>query len=166
MPQGLKQKLTPEAARQVLAGEMPLSVLFGVSKGQLAEMASLGHQLWKQGRRQEAQKIFRGLIALDEKTYYGHAGMGLVAMSQEDLATAEQYLNKAFELEPSDASVAVNLGEVLLRQGKLEPAISALESASKLDLSGSNPGAARARAILTGIGGGAAEMRGKPVTSR
>ena len=166
MPQGLTQKLTPEAARQVLAGKMPLSELFGVSKAQLAEMASLGHQLWKQGRRVEAQKIFRALIALDERSYYGHAGMGLVAMSQEDLATAEHYLNKAFELEPSDASVAVNLGEVLLRQGKLEPAIAALESASKLDSSGSNPGATRARAILTGIGRGAAEMGKKPVTTR
>jgi tetratricopeptide (TPR) repeat protein len=166
MPHGLKQNLTPEAARQVLAGEMPLSALFGVSKGQLAEMASLGHQLWKQGRRQEAQKIFRGLLALDEKTYYGHAGMGLVAMSHEDLSAAEQYLNRAFELEPSDASVAVNLGEVLLRQGKLEPAIAALESASKLDPSSSNAGAARARAILIGIGRGAAEMSKKPMATR
>jgi tetratricopeptide (TPR) repeat protein len=164
--QALNQMLTPETARQLLTGEMPLGALFGVSKGQLAGMASFGHQLWRQGRRLEAQKIFRGIIALDERSYYGHAGMGLVAMSQEDLATAEQYLNKAFELEPSDASVAVNLGEVLLRQGKLEPAISALESASKLDPSGVNPGSARARAILIGIGRGAAELSKKPVPSR
>lgn len=155
--------MTPDVARQVLSGEAPLSTLFGVSKPQLAEMALFGHQLWKQGRRVEAQKVFRGLLALDETAYYGHAGMGLVAMSEDDLATAEQYLKRALELEPSDASVAVNLGEVLLRQGKLEPAIAALEAAAALDPSGHNPGAARARAILLGIGHGIAELRKNPV---
>jgi Flp pilus assembly protein TadD len=162
----LKTSVTPELARQVLSGEAPLSALFGVSREQLAEMALFGHQLWKQGRRAEAQKVFRGLIALEETAYYGHAGMGLVAMSQDDLAGAEQYLGKAMDLEPSDPSVAVNLGEVLLRQGKLEPAIAALESAMRLDPSGRNAGAARARAILVGIGHGAAELRKTAVEAK
>jgi Flp pilus assembly protein TadD len=166
MPQAPKPLLTPDSARQLLAGQMPLSALFGVSPGQLADMASFGHQLWRQGRRPEAEKIFRGLIALDEKTYYGHAGLGLVAMSNEDLVTAELHLRKAVELEPNDASVAVNLGEVLLRQGKLEAALAALEAASKIDSSGANPGSTRARAILAGIGHGAAEIRKNTTATR
>jgi Flp pilus assembly protein TadD len=158
MAEGSSFHVTPEVARQVLSGETPLSALFGVSKGQLAEMALFGHQLWRQGRRNEAAKVFRGLIALDDTVYYGHAGMGLVAMSRGDFCTAEQYLAKAVALEPSDAAVAVNLGEVLLRLGKVEPALAAFQSAALLDPSGHNPGAARARAILVGLGRGAAEI--------
>jgi Tfp pilus assembly protein PilF len=145
-------------ARQVLSGDAPLSALFGVSKAQMAEMALFGHQLWRQGRRLDATKVFRGLIALDDTAYYGHAGMGLVAMSQEDFGTAEQYLTKAVALEPSDAAVTVNLGEVLLRLGKVEPALAAFQSAAGLDPTGRHPGAARARAILVGLGRGVAEM--------
>jgi Tfp pilus assembly protein PilF len=159
--------VTPEMARAVVSGGAPLSTLFGVSKGQLAEMARFGHQLWRQGRRVEAQKVFCGLIALDESSYYGHAGMGLVAMSQDDYPGAERYLTKAAALEPSDAAVAVNLGETLLRQGKLEPAIASFQSAARLDASGQNAGAARARAILIGLGRGAAEMlRGTKVGAK
>jgi len=154
MPQPLHAQVTPELARQVLSGDAPLSSLFHVSREQIAEMALFGHQLWRQGRRVEARKVFRGLIALDDTAYYGHAGMGLVAMSQDDLGSAEHYLTRALALEPSDAAVAVNLGEVLLRQGKVEPAIAAFRTAASLDPSGVNAGAARARAILVGLGSG------------
>jgi predicted Zn-dependent protease len=160
MPQSPGEKLTPDAARRVLSGELPLSALLGVSTEQIAGMASLGHQFWKQGRRREAQKMFRALVALDEKSYYGHAGLGLVAMEEEDLAAAEEHLRTALALQPHDAAVAVNLGEVLLRQGKLEAAILALDAAAQLDATGT--GGTRARAILTGIGRGAAEVRKKP----
>jgi Flp pilus assembly protein TadD len=166
MVQSSNLNVTPEVARQVLSGDAPLSALFGVSKGQLAEMALFGHQLWRQGRRHEATKVFRGLIALDETAYYGHAGMGLVAMSQEDFGTAEQYLAKAVALEPSDAAVAVNLGEALLRLGKVEPALAAFQSAASLDPSGHNPGASRARAILVGLGRGVSEIQKQRVEAK
>ena len=162
MPQTLGEKLTAEVARGLLSGELPLSAALGVSAEQIAGMASLGHQFWKQGRRREAQKMFHALIALDERSYYGYAGLGLVAMQEDDLAAAEQYLRTALSIESRDASVAVNLGEVLLRRGQLEAAIVALDAAARLDPTGADAGSARARAILTGIGRGVADVRKNP----
>lgn len=149
--------MTPELVRGLLSGETQLRALFGLSRPQLAAMAAQGHQLWQQGRRQEALRIFRALIALDERLYYGHAGLGLAAMSIEDFTEAEQHLRTAASLEPNDSSVASNLGEVLLQLGRLEDAIRELHRAAALDTTGRNPGAARARAILQGIASGVAE---------
>jgi Flp pilus assembly protein TadD len=148
--------LTPELVRGLLSGETQLRALFGLSRPQLAAMAAEGHQLWQQGRRQEALRIFRALIALDDRLYYGHAGLGLAAMCDENFAEAEQHLKTAAALEPNDASVASNLGEVLLRLDRLEDAIRELNRAASLDATGRNPGAARARAILQGIAHGVA----------
>ena len=149
--------LTPELVRGLLSGETQLRALFGLSRPQLAAMAAQGHQMWQQGRRQEALRIFRALISLDERLYYGHAGLGLAAMCDENFAEAEQHLRTAAALEPNDSSVASNLGEVLLRLDRLEDAIIELRRAVSLDSAGRNPGAARARAILQGIANGVAE---------
>jgi len=149
--------LTPELVRGLLSGETQLRALFGLSRPQLAAMAAQGHQVWQQGRREEALRVFRALIALDESLYYGHAGLGLAAMCTEDFAAAEQHLRTAAMLEPNDTAVASNLGEVLLQRGRLEEAIKELQRAAQLDPTGRNPGAARARAILQGIASGVAE---------
>ena len=148
--------LTPELVSGLLSGETQLRALFGLSRPQLAAMAAQGHQLWQQGRRQEALRIFRALVALDERLYYGHAGLGLAAMCDENFAVAEQHLKTAAALEPEDASVATNLGEALLRLDRLEDAIRELTRAAGIDATGRDPGAARARAILQGIAQGVA----------
>jgi tetratricopeptide (TPR) repeat protein len=143
--------LTSEMARDLVSGAAPLNQMFNVSPEQIAEIALFGHDLWRQGRREEARKVFLGLIALDEGIYYGHAGMGLLAMAEGDFASAEKYLEKAAALEPSDVAVGANLGEVLLRQGKIEAAVTALQHAAELDKSGKHAGAIRARAILVAL---------------
>lgn len=141
--------LPPELARGVLTGDIPLSKLFGLSTAQLAEMANRGYQYWQQGRRSEARRAFKALVALDEKLYYGHAGLGLLAMHAGDMVEAEAFLRRAVELQPRDPSVVSNLGEVLLQRGKLEEALRVLGAAA--ELSPNHPGSVRARAILEGI---------------
>ena len=141
-------------SREVLSGSAPLATYVGVSPSELAGMAAFGHDLWRQGRPGDAAKIFLGLIALDEKTYYGHAGMGLVAMSKGDLDSAERHLKRALALEASDRVVAINLGEVLLRKGEIETAISVIRSAAGPDGAPNDSGAVRARAILAALGRG------------
>lgn len=151
-------QLTPQVARQVLKGEVPLRTLLGVSPQRLLQMAAEGHELWKQGRRQDARQMFQALVAVDDSLYYGHAGLGLAAMQEEDFTAAHKHLSRALELEPADASVAVNLGEVLLRLGQLPEAVAMMETAVKLDPTAKHPGAKRAAAILAGIGEGISEM--------
>lgn len=147
-------QVTADAARQVLSGEMALSKLLNVSRAELAGMAAFAHELWRQGRRPEARQMFEALIAADGQLYYGHAGMGLVAMQEEDFVAAQHHLARAAELEPGDPAVAVNLGEALVRLERIQEALPVLQHALALDPTLRNPGAARAAAILLGIGQG------------
>ncbi len=153
------RNVSPEIARQVLNGEKPLSALLGVSEADVLQMANFGHDLWRQGRYEDAAKIFQGIVALDANIYYGHAGLGLASMKMERYEAAEKHLTTAHSLAPHDSSVAVNLGETLLHLGKLPEAITMMQRAMEAG-GGSDSGAARARAILVGVGHGIAELTG------
>jgi len=141
-----------EAAERIVAGEQPARVL-GVSENQIQALAVLGYNLYQQGKLGEAETMFRGIAALDNKSYFGFAGLGAVALAKRppDLDTAYSNLSRAVELKPTDATVQANLGEVLLRQGKVEDAKPYLEKAFQLDPGHKDPGANRARAIVGGL---------------
>src|SRR6476660_4043826 len=116
-----------DAAKRIIAGEEMGEVL-GVSDTQLKAIAALGYNKYEQGRLEDAETMFRGVAALDTKSYFGYAGLGTIALAKRppDLETAFTNLSKAAELKPDDATIQANLGEVLLRQGKLEQAKSHL----------------------------------------
>ena len=158
-------QVTADAARKVLNGELSLSTLLNVSRQELAAMAAFAYELWRQGRRQEARKMFEALVAADGQLYFGHAGLGLVAMQEENFAAAHLHLARAVGLEPADAAVVVNLGEVLLRLERLPEALPVLQRAAALDPSLRHPGSARAAAILIGIGQGVADLANAPAVS-
>jgi len=139
------------ALEKVIAGELPFNVYFGFNRGQLDAMAALGFNLYEQGRNRDAERIFKGLIALDSKLFYGYAGMGAMALSEEKLDEALSYLRKAAELEPNDPTIHANLGETLLRQAKFDEAAAEFEKALALDADEDDPGANRARAIIDGM---------------
>lgn len=148
-----QQQLTPaEAAKKIVAGEKPATVL-GVSDTQIQALAALGYNQYQQGRLDDAEALFRGVSALDPSSYFGYAGMGAVALAKRppDLNAAFTNLSKAAELKPTDATVQANLGEVLLRQGKVDEAKTYLEKAFALDPGHNDPGANRARAIVGGL---------------
>lgn len=164
MPLFQSRNVSPEMARQVLSGEKPLSTLLGVSESDVMQLANFGHDLWRQGRYQDAAKVFQGIVALDENIYYGHAGLGLASMKMERYEAAEKHLAKAHALAPQDSSVAVNLGETLLHLGKLPEAIAMMQRAIEAGSTG-DAGANRARAILLGVGHGVAELTSSRTTS-
>jgi tetratricopeptide (TPR) repeat protein len=141
-----------KAAQRLLAGEQ-LGAVLGLSELQVQGFAALGYNLYQQGQLKEAEKLFRGVTAFDSKSYLGYAGLGAVALATKppNLDAAYTNLTKALELKPTDASVQANLGEVLLRQGKLEEAKKHLERAFQLDPGHNDPGANRARALVSGL---------------
>ena len=124
---------------------------FKLGKDQLDAIAVLGFQLYEQGKVDDATTMFDSLITFDNKNYLGFAGRGCIALSQEKLDDAVQYLSKAAELNPTDAAVHANLGETYLRQAKFEQATAEFTTALDLDPEEVDPGANRARAILDGM---------------
>jgi tetratricopeptide (TPR) repeat protein len=135
----------------VISGHAPWNSLFNVGTQQIQAMAALASNLYEQGQNRNAESIFQGLIALDDNSYYGYAGMGALALSEERLEEALSYLQKAAELQPKDPTVRANLGETLLRQARFREAAEQFEKALTLDPGEHDPGANRARAILEGM---------------
>ncbi len=158
------------AATRILAGEQ-LKDVFGLDQRQIQGLAALGYNLYQQGKFKEAGTIFRGLIAADEKSYYGYAGLGALYLAHNppDLKRAQENLLKAAELNPEDASVQANLGEVLLRQAKFDESAKLFKKAMELDPKQHDPGANRARAIVGGMNTVISELqrieRGHPPSS-
>jgi Flp pilus assembly protein TadD len=148
-----QQLLQPaEAAKRIKAGEKPATVL-GVSDTQIQALAALGYNQYQEGKLDDAQTLFRGITALDPTSYFGYAGLGAIALAKRppDLDSAHENLTKAAEIKPTDATVQANLGEVLLRMGKVDEAKGHLEKAFQLDPGHNDPGANRARAIVGGL---------------
>jgi tetratricopeptide (TPR) repeat protein len=147
-----QQVTADELAKRIEAGEPPVHIL-GMTDTQLKAIIALGYNKYQQGKLDAADTMFRGAAALDPTNYLGYAGAGAVALARKpaDLETAYTNLSKAAELNGDDASIQANLGEVLLRQGKVLEAKEHLEKAFQLDPDHKDPGVNRARALVSGI---------------
>jgi Flp pilus assembly protein TadD len=140
-----------DALTQVLAGALPMNTFIGLGDEQIQAIAALGFVNYQQGRMDDARQLFEGLTALDSTSYFGHAGLGAIALFQNELEAAETHLRDAAERNPKDPTVLANLGETLLRQAKTEEAASFFKKSLDLDPDNTDPGANRARAILHGM---------------
>jgi tetratricopeptide (TPR) repeat protein len=141
-----------EVEKRVKNGEQ-LATVLGISDPQIEGLAALGYNAYQQGQLKNAETFFAGVVALDSRSYVGNAGLGAVAMAQKPprLDVAYLYLSKAAELRPDDATIQANLGEVLIRQGKIEEAKPHLERAFQLDPQYKDRGVNRARALVAGL---------------
>jgi tetratricopeptide (TPR) repeat protein len=124
-----------------------------LTQQQIDSFASLGYNFYQQGKFDEAKKIFDGLTLVEPDSFYGFAGLGALELAKNppDLDNALANLHKAVELNPNSASIRANLGEVLLRQAKLQEAVAEFNKAMELDPEKKDAGANRARAMLTGL---------------
>ena len=150
--------------RNILAGKEKLALNLEMSKNQLAALAALGFRFYEQGNLRDARTLFEWLAVLDPNLYFGHAGLGAMALRNEELDDAVRHLQRAAELKTQDPAVYANLGEALLRQANFQEAATAFEQALKLDASERNPSANRARAILRGMSLAASQMKGESAT--
>jgi tetratricopeptide (TPR) repeat protein len=144
-------KMTMQHETEPRKSDALTDCLFGLTRSELHAIEVLGFQLYEQGRTVEAQTIFQGLIALDRRMYQGYAGMGALALAEQNLEQAADWLTQAVERNANDPTVQANLGETLLRLGRFEPAAAAFEKALQLDPEQKDPGANRARAIVSGM---------------
>ena len=128
-----------------------LPPLFGLSKCEIEAIEVLGFELYQQGRMREAGAIFEGLIGVDDQMYHGYAGKGAVALAQEKLDEAVDWLTQALERNADDPTVHANLGEALLRLGRFDEAAAEFEKTLMLDPQQKDPRANRTHAILAGM---------------
>src|SRR5215203_3756842 len=94
-----------------------------ISPQEFAEMGRVGAMYYQQGNFEKARTIFEGLVELDPESAIAHSALGgLLTLQQED-AKALEHLSRAIEINPSQIAPYVNLGEIYIRQQKIEDAV-------------------------------------------
>jgi len=92
-----------------------------------------GSELLKQGKLDDAQKVFRAALALDTENARVLALLGLSHFRAGQFSDARPIYEQLVERTPTDASHRLNLGLVYLKLNDSDRAISALEASRALD---------------------------------
>lgn len=91
-----------------------------------------GVLLRKLRRQPEAVKVLEAAIKLNPKTLAAQQNLGNVLLDLNDGARAEGLFTKLVRVEPRNAEFVRQLGRSLMKQGKVEPALSRLRQAVTL----------------------------------
>ena len=92
-----------------------------------------GSELLKQGKLEDAQKVFRAALVLDSTNARVLALLGLSLFRGGKFDQARPIYEQLVERAPTEASHRLNLGLVYLKLGDAEHAIGALEASRALD---------------------------------
>ena len=140
-----------KALKRFIKGKITLAELQGFSKETQYKLAELGFNMVSGGKLDEAEKIFRGLVALDPKDPYFLLASGSIAQRKGELQQAEKWYSEALERSHDHAVALANRGEVRLELGKLQEGAEDLIESLKLDPKLEQPTSQRARALLVGL---------------
>lgn len=113
----------------------------------MLEKAMSGFSHYERGNFVEARRIFEELTKLDGNECYYWTALGAVHLAEDSLEQAETALDKALSLNDQELAAYLNRGEVYLRKGLNEKAISDFQRAANLDPKNETPLSARARAL-------------------
>lgn len=122
-----------------------------ISPQEFMEMGRVGAMYYQQGNYDKARTIFEGLVELDSQSAEAHSALGALLTLQQEDEVAVKHLHEAVKINPLQIAPFVNLGEIFIRQEKIEDAVDNLKKAIELDPEEKDAGANRARAMILGI---------------
>jgi len=118
-----------ELARRVVEEGKAIREALGIGGEYVETMEYYAHQLYQNGKLEEAGVLLEGVLALDEARYYPYLLVGDIAMQEERWEEAAKCLQAAAEFGPDSSLVEGKLGEALLRVGRIEAAVGRLRRA-------------------------------------
>jgi tetratricopeptide (TPR) repeat protein len=145
--------INEENLKKFMIGEMTWAQLEGITMEQAYAFAELGYTLFEQGRYDEAQQIFEGLVISNPYDGYLHSVLGSIYARKDMHEEAVVEYSIAMELDPENIMVYVNRAEILLQHGEFEYAMDDLKAAIDLDPNGEDPAGLRARALAAATAG-------------
>jgi Flp pilus assembly protein TadD len=137
-----KDKLT-----ELIQRADPVESLRHLSNAQIAEMAAFGHQLFEQGRLQEARIVFEGLVGFGVEDAFPHTMLGTVYLALGRFDRALALFEAALGFDETDIAALVYRGEIRLNQGKVKTALADLEQVVEIGRAG-DPFVERARRLI------------------
>ena len=145
----LTDTFSPDRVEKFIMGELTLGQLYGITIEEAYSMAELGYTFMEQGRLNEAQTVFQGLVISNPYDAYFHTVLGSIYQRQENLDGAIEEYSIAIGLDPANKDAFVNRGELLIRRGNFQQAAADFKNALELDPDGTSPSANRARALAS-----------------
>lgn len=142
--QNLKETL------QAVLGDGRWDEALGLNAEAVSALIQTARQLAEQGRLDEAQALFEGLVVLYPQEAYLHTALGCVYMQKGWTEDALAAFQCALTRDPTDITAHTYLGELCLTRGDLGTAFQHLARAVELDPAGTDPYANRAR-LLSGL---------------
>jgi type III secretion system low calcium response chaperone LcrH/SycD len=139
--------MTEENWEKFVMGEITWAQLEGMTMEEAYAIADLGYTFFEQGKYDDAQTIFEGLVIGNPYDGYFHTMLGAIYAKKGMHEEAAEEYSIAIELDPENISAYVNRGELLLQHGEFEYAMDDLKAAIDLDPNGEDPSGIRARAL-------------------
>jgi len=146
----LEERETPfnaENFQKFVMGEMTWAQLQGLTMEEAYAFAELAYTLFEQGKYDDAQTIFEGLVISNPYDGYFHAMLGAIYARKDMQEEAAEEYSIAIELDPENIAAYVNRAEILLQHGEFEIAMEHLQAAIKLHPNRDDPAGLRARAL-------------------
>ena len=132
-------------------GNITLGELEGIPKKTQYEIADRGFKLLNEGKLDEAEKIFRGLITLDPFDSYFHTVMGSIHQRRQMGDEAIEEYSRALKVNPYNATALANRGEIFFQQGRVLEATQDIQAALDADPDFVEPATARARILAMAL---------------
>ncbi len=129
-------------------GKIGWAELFNFTPEMLFQMAEYGFMQFKQGRYQDAERIFKVLTVLDWNNSYYHSVMGSILQRQKRYGEAIAEYTQALELDPKDVVSHTNRGEIFMLHGLTGEAEDDFARAISLDPAGLDKFSNRARMLM------------------
>lgn len=143
----MEELMTSQSVNLYLKGELTWAQIAGISIEQAYAIAELGYNLFTQGKLDEAEKIFLGLIEVNPKDGYFQSVLGSIFARQDRLKEALVAFNTAVSLGQADAHVFLNRAEISLQSGDLQEALQDLRRVMELDSNFQSKTHLRAKAL-------------------
>lgn len=129
------------------AGEATLQELKGYSAEELYFIAQHGYTLFLNGKIQDAQTVFEGLVAIDPRNDYYYRALGVVYHRRGDAERAIRQFTNAIKVAPRSVAAFVNRAEVHISRRDFDNALDDLEKGIKASKDYDDPITRKARAL-------------------
>lgn len=144
-------KFDASQLQNFIQGSINLADLMGIDLASQEKLARMGYSLMNEGKLDDADKIFTGLLALNPRESYFSLAKGAVAQRRQDWINAAAWYTRTIEIEPNNMAAHANRADVYLAQNKLTDAVRDLIEVIRIDPQSQTPTSLRARALLAEV---------------
>lgn len=150
-PQPRQKKYITELLHAFGARKISFREITRLDPKKIRQVSEMGYVKLKNGRYEEARKIFEVLTFIDHKNYFHHLSLGSAYQKLKRTVDAIFQYNEALKYAPKNINALINRGELYLRNKNYRKAAEDFREAILLDQTGKDRFSNRARSLVIAI---------------